>query len=80
MTKLLAEDPFRTLPDPKYYQGRSAVDLGPSTTRVCGPDARRDRHDLAKAIEDACLTQGRGQGYLRDRFRTTTAIARKRSS
>ncbi|MBD3288712.1 TldD/PmbA family protein, partial [candidate division KSB1 bacterium] len=28
MTKLLAEDPFRTLPDPKYYEGRKDVDLG----------------------------------------------------
>ena len=26
-TKLLAEDPFRTLPDPKYYQGRKNTDL-----------------------------------------------------
>jgi len=27
-TKLLAEDPYRTLPDPKYYKGRSEKDLG----------------------------------------------------
>jgi len=27
MTKLLAEDKFRSLPDPKYYEGRAAVDL-----------------------------------------------------
>jgi PmbA protein len=27
MTKYLGEDPYRLLPDPKYYQGRQAVDL-----------------------------------------------------
>ena len=26
-TKLLAKDPFRTLPDPKYYEGRADIDL-----------------------------------------------------
>jgi len=27
-TRLLDEDPFRSLPDPKYYQGRASLDLG----------------------------------------------------
>jgi len=44
-TKLLAEDPFRTLPDPKYYEGRAKVDLG-----VLDPGYKKltpeDRHDL----------------------------------
>jgi PmbA protein len=57
MTKLLAEDRFRTLPDPKYYQGRSGAELG-----LNDPEYRnltpKGRHDLAKAIEDACLTRG----------------------
>lgn len=57
MTKLLAEDPSRTLPDPKYYQGRAAVELG-----LVDPDyaslTPQTRHDFAKAIEDACLTLG----------------------
>src|SRR5512135_1893317 len=57
MTKLLAEDPFRTLPDPKYYQGRSAVELG-----LSDPEYRsltpQGRHDFVKGIEDACLTKG----------------------
>ncbi len=39
-TKLLAEDPFRTLPDPKYYQGRQELDLGrveyAATVRLVG--------------------------------------------
>ena len=27
MTKYLSEDPYRTLPDPKYYEGRKDIDL-----------------------------------------------------
>jgi len=56
-TKLLAEDPFRSLPDPKYYQGRRQLDLGqvdPSYKSLT-PDAR---HAFVKAIEDACLAEG----------------------
>ena len=56
-TKLLAEDPFRSLPDSKYYQGRQEVDLGqvdPSYNRLT-PD---DRHAFVKAIEAACLAEG----------------------
>ena len=29
-TKLLAEDPYRTLPDPKYYEGRAKTRPGPA--------------------------------------------------
>ncbi|MDD8016142.1 MAG: TldD/PmbA family protein [Acidobacteriota bacterium] len=56
MTKLLAEDPFRTLPDPKYYLGRQALDLGqvdPDYEKV-GPE---DRHAFVKAIENAGLAE-----------------------
>ncbi len=56
-TKLLAEDPFRTLPDPKYYQGRSNVDL-----EINDPDynnlTTEDRHKLVRTIENACLEKG----------------------
>lgn len=56
-TKLLAEDPFRTLPDPKYYQGRQNIDL-----EMVDPDYRtwnpESRHAFVKAIEDSCLTKG----------------------
>jgi PmbA protein len=57
MTKLLAEDPFRTLPDPKYYQGRAAVELGlyDPAYRNLTPEAR---HAFVKAIEEACLAKG----------------------
>jgi len=56
-TKLLAEDPFRTLPDPKYYEGRKEFDL-----ELVDPDYKNfsseDRHKMVKEIEDACLTKG----------------------
>lgn len=56
-TKLLAEDPYRTLPDPKYYEGRADVALGikDADYEKLTPEGR---HDLVKAIEDACLSQG----------------------
>jgi PmbA protein len=56
-TKLLAEDPLRTLPDPKYYQGRATLDL-----ELVDPDYNsftpEKRHDLVKAMENACLREG----------------------
>jgi len=56
-TKLLAEDPYRTLPDSKYYKGRSETDLG-----ILDPDYKKitpeARHSIVKAIEEACLAKG----------------------
>jgi len=56
-TKLLAEDPYRSLPDPKYYQGRKEIDLG-----SVDPDYKKfspeDRHNLVKAMENAALEKG----------------------
>ena len=56
-TKLLAEDPFRTLPDPKYYTGRMKLDL-----KILDPTydqlTPEDRHSLVKTIEDSCLSEG----------------------
>jgi PmbA protein len=56
-TKLLAEDPFRTLPDSKYYQGRKNIDL-----KVLDPDysklSAESRHNLVKTIENNCLKVG----------------------
>jgi PmbA protein len=57
MTRLLAEDPFRTLPDPKYYAGRAEVDLA----QVDADYAKltpADRHQWAKAMEAAALKRG----------------------
>jgi PmbA protein len=56
-TKLLAEDPFRSLPDPKYYQGRQELDLGqvdPSYASL----SPEERHAFVRTIEEACLAKG----------------------
>lgn len=53
MTRLLAEDPHRILPDPKYYQGRENVDLGtvdPAQART----QPSDRLALVKTVADVC--------------------------
>lgn len=54
---IMEEDPFRTLPDPKYYQGRSTADL-----QLSDPDYNRitpeSRHSMVKQVEDACLAKG----------------------
>ncbi len=56
-TKLLEEDPYRTLPDPKYYKGRAKRDL-----RILDPDYKKlspeDRHRMVKAIEESCIAKG----------------------
>ncbi len=53
-TKLLEPDPFRSLPDPKYYAGRAAIDLAradPTYDRL----SPEERHQQVKAMEEACL-------------------------
>src|SRR4030042_1118714 len=56
-TKLLAEDRYRMLPDPKYYEGRANIDLGirDANYEKLTPESR---HTLAKAIEDTSLAKG----------------------
>ncbi|UCG62535.1 MAG: TldD/PmbA family protein [Candidatus Zixiibacteriota bacterium] len=55
MTKYLGEDPYRSLPDPKYYEGRKDIDLD-----IC--DAKYDsvtsdqRVKLARDAEDHALS------------------------
>ena len=56
-TRLLAEDPYRTLPDPRYYEGRPDVDLGIRDASYEALTAE-GRHAMVKAIEDACLAKG----------------------
>lgn len=56
-TKLLAEDPYRVLPDPKYYSGRKKIDLGvfdPGYYEV----TPEDRHRMAREVEEACYQTG----------------------
>ena len=54
---IMEEDPFRTLPDPKYYEGRSNADL-----QLYDPDYTQltpeKRHDMVKAVEESCLQKG----------------------
>ncbi len=54
---IMEEDPFRTLPEPKYYEGRSQADL-----QLADPEydslTPEERHSMTKAVENACLTHG----------------------
>ncbi len=56
-TKLLAEDPYRSLPDPKYYEGRADTDLGirDADYEKLTPEYR---HSMVKEIEEICLSRG----------------------
>lgn len=55
--KLLEEDPYRSLPDPKYYEGRKKVDL-----QILDPGYKKItpelRHKMAKELEGSCLESG----------------------
>jgi PmbA protein len=55
--KLLAEDPYRTLPDPKYYQGRADIDLKIADSAYDDFPAEQ-KHALARAAEEAAWSQG----------------------
>jgi PmbA protein len=54
---IMEEDPFRTLPEPKYYEGRSQADL-----QLADPEyasiTPEERHSMTKAVENACLSSG----------------------
>lgn len=55
--KILEEDPYRSLPDPKYYEGRKNIDLqlfDPGYKKIT-PELR---HSMAKELENACLEEG----------------------
>jgi PmbA protein len=56
-TRLIAEDPYRSLPDPRRYEGRSDADLRilDSSFGAVTPD---ERHRLVRAVEDAALAAG----------------------
>ncbi len=58
MTKYLAQDPFRKLPDPKYYEGREKRDLKLLDSAYDGIDTA-ERVRRAKAIEAAALAESR---------------------
>jgi PmbA protein len=52
LTRTLEQDPFRTLPDPRLYEGQAAVDLQLDDPALGGVTAVR-RRDLAQAAEAA---------------------------
>ncbi len=56
-TRLLSEDPARSLPAPDYYRGRAAIDL-----EMLDPSYRdyspENRHQAVRAIEEGCLQKG----------------------
>jgi PmbA protein len=56
-TKLIARDEFRTLPDPKYYQGRADLDLKLMDAEYSAWNPER-RHSVVKTLEAACLEAG----------------------
>lgn len=56
-TKIMEEDPFRTLPDPKYFKGRSDKDLDLVDTSYNSLEPEM-RHDMVKVVENACIDRG----------------------
>ncbi len=56
-TKLIAEDPFRTLPEDRFYKGRAGVDLK-TVDPEYGAFSPEERHRIVKAAEESCLTKG----------------------
>lgn len=69
MTRVLAEDPFRALPDPALYQGRAGVDLqleDPAYATVT-PERRRqatkEMEDAARAVKGAAAILSVSTGF-----------------
>jgi PmbA protein len=56
-TKLLAEDAYRSLPDPKYFENMAEKDL-----KILDSDYQKltpeKRHEIVKSIENTALTAG----------------------
>lgn len=54
---IMEEDPYRSLPDPELYKGRSTADL-----QLSDPDypliTPEIRHEMVKAVEESCLSAG----------------------
>ncbi|MFW6123621.1 MAG: TldD/PmbA family protein [Acidobacteriota bacterium] len=57
VTKLLAEDPYRSFPDPKYYEGKEDKELG-----LVDPEYHdfkpEDRRNMVRDMEEACIEKG----------------------
>ena len=65
MTKYLTKDPFRSLPDPKYYQGQKEIDLKILDSGYDQVDSKK-RVQIASEIEAATMAQS-------DKIISTTA-------
>jgi PmbA protein len=54
---IMEEDPYRTLPDPELYSGRTKEDL-----QLEDPDYQKltpeERHEMARKMEEICLEKG----------------------
>ena len=59
-TRLLAEDPYRSLPDPQRYEGRFEGDLQ-ILDPAFGAVTAEQRHGLVQRVEDAALKAGGAQ-------------------
>jgi PmbA protein len=77
-TAYLEEDPYRILPDPLYYAGRTSVDL-----KKTDPDhdslSIQQRHQKVREIEEACLARGNDsflsvQAEMKDTYGESIAI------
>ena len=56
MTRYLSEDPFRSLPDPKYYEGRRDIDLKINDSSYANVTSEQ-RVDIARQIEAIAAKQ-----------------------
>ncbi|MCJ7507135.1 MAG: TldD/PmbA family protein [candidate division Zixibacteria bacterium] len=56
MTKYLSEDPFRSLPDPKYYEGQKKIDLN-NNDPVYEKVSPEKRLEIAQKIEEIARAQ-----------------------
>jgi PmbA protein len=56
MTKYLSEDPYRSLPDPKYYEGRKEIDLQIYDSKYRSINSEQ-RVDIARQIEKIASEQ-----------------------
>jgi len=54
---IVEEDPYRTLPEPEYYKGRTDEDLELFDPRYTELSPEK-RHEMVKTVENACLEKG----------------------
>ena len=88
MTRFLTEDPFRALPDPKYYEGRSDADLKVADGGYASLDSAgrvrmaKEVEEAARAVSDKIIsaTAGYGDSYAESVRVHTNGFAGERVS